>query len=236
MLENTNRAGTIVVPGEILDETGRSKPGSGTYRRDGRLYAKRMGLKSEREGEISIVALGGVYDPAPGDLVVGVVIEHGPSNWLLDINAPYPAPLHVSEVPWKVGFAETSEFMAFGDAVLCKIMFVDETKKIQVTMNDRNLRKLEGGALIEVAPSRVPRVIGKNGTMVNLIKKYTDVWMFVGQNGRIWLNGEPEGVATAIEVIKKIEREAHIPGLTDRVTELLKARTGKELPDDGEEE
>jgi exosome complex component RRP4 len=235
MTEQENDVGAIVVPGELLDESGRLKPGSGTYRRDGRLYAKRMGLKSERGGEVSIIALGGIYDPAPGDLVVGIVMEHGPSNWLLDINAPYPAPLHVSEVPWKVGFAETAQFMAFGDAVLCKIMFVDETKKIQVTMNDRNLRKLEGGALIEVAPSRVPRVIGKSGSMVNLIKKYTDVWMFVGQNGRIWLNGEPDGVNTAIEAIRKIEREAHIPGLTDRITELLRARTGKTLSDEGDE-
>lgn len=226
---------TIAVPGDLLDDTGEFKGGSGTYTREDRLYAKRMGIKSVRDKEISIVALGGVYDPAPGDLVIGIVLEHGPSNWLLDINAPYPAPMHVNEVPWKVGFAETSEFLEAGDAVLCKVLFVDEMKKIQATMNDRNLRKLEGGALIEVEPSRVPRVIGRGGSMLNMIKKFTDVWLFVGQNGRIWLGGEEESVALAIEAIRKIERESHIQGLTERMKAFLEERTGKTISDDEEE-
>jgi exosome complex component RRP4 len=235
MSEQSETAG-IVVPGDLLDDTGEYKSGSGTYTRDGRLYAKRMGIKSMRDDEISIVALGGVYDPVPGDLVIGIVLEHGPSNWLLDINAPYPAPMHVNEVPWKVGFGETSEFLESGDAVLCKILFVDELKKIQATMNDRNLRKLEGGALIEVQPSRVPRIIGRKGSMLNTLKKYTDVWLFVGQNGRIWLGGEEESVAIAIEAIRKIERESHIQGLTDRIKAFLEQRTGRKISDDDEEE
>lgn len=234
MTEQSETA-TIAVPGDLLDDTGEYKGGSGTYTRDDRLYAKRMGIKSVREQEISIVALGGVYDPAPGDLVIGIVLEHGPSNWLLDINAPYPAPMHVNEVPWKVGFAETSEFLEAGDAVLCKVLFVDEMKKIQATMNDRNLRKLEGGALIEVEPSRVPRVIGRGGSMLNMIKKFTDVWLFVGQNGRIWLGGEEESVAVAIEAIRKIERESHIQGLTERMKAFLEERTGKKISDEEEE-
>ncbi len=234
MTEQSETA-TIAVPGDLLDDTGEYKGGSGTYTRDDRLYAKRMGIKSVRDQEISIVALGGVYDPAPGDLVIGIVLEHGPSNWLLDINAPYPAPMHVNEVPWKVGFAETSEFLEAGDAVLCKVLFVDEMKKIQATMNDRNLRKLEGGALIEVEPSRVPRVIGRGGSMLNMIKKFTDVWLFVGQNGRIWLGGEEESVAVAIEAIRKIERESHIQGLTERMKAFLEERTGKKISDEEEE-
>lgn len=235
-MNETNETAGIAIPGDLLDDSGEFKSGSGTYTREGRLYAKRMGIKSVRENEISIVALGGVYDPVPGDLVIGIVLEHGPSNWLLDINAPYPAPMHVNEVPWKVGFAETSEFLEAGDAVLCKILFVDEMKKIQATMNDRNLRKLEGGALIEVEPSRVPRIIGRGGSMLNLIKKYTDVWLFVGQNGRIWLGGEEESVAIAIEAIRKIERESHIQGLTDRMKAFLAERTGRTISEDDEEE
>ena len=234
MHTQTGSASTIVVPGDLLDESGRVRPGEGTYRRDGRIYAKRMGLKSLDRDEVSIVALGGVYDPRPGDLVIGVVLEHGTSNWLVDVNGPYPAPLHVNEVPWKVGFAETGQFLETGDSILCKILFVDEAKKVQVTMNDRNLRKLQGGSLLEIQPSRVPRVIGHNGSMINLIKKYTDVWLFVGQNGRIWLNGEPEMVAVATEAVRKIEKEAHIAGLTDRMKDFLSQRTGR-TPSDEEE-
>lgn len=227
---------SIVIPGDLLDDTGKLKPGPGTYRQDSAIYAKRMGLKSRRGDEMSIVPLGGVYDPAPGDLVIGIVTDHGTSNWMIDVNGPYPAPLHVNEVPWKVGFAETGQFLESGDAILCKILFVDEAKKVQVTMNDRNLRKLQDGVLLEVAPSRVPRVIGRNGSMINLIKKYTDVWLFVGQNGRIWLNGEPEAMDTARAAVRKIEHEAHIPGLTDRVKAFLQEKTGRTLSDEEEEE
>lgn len=236
MTKNRSESAAIVIPGDELGDTDSFTPGEGTYARSGHIYAKRMGLKQMRKDEIAIVALGGVYDPLPGDLVIAIILENGPSNWLVDINAPYPAPLHVNEVPWKVGFAETAKFLAHGDAILCKILFVDESKKVQVTMNDRNLRKLQGGSLITVAPSRVPRVIGRGGSMINLIKKYTDVWLFVGQNGRIWLNGEQKDIDVATEAIRKIEREAHIPGLTDRVKAFLQEKTGRTLSDEEEEE
>ena len=216
-MEDESQSTTIVIPGELMDATGRKKPGPGTYRRDGQIFAKRMGLRSDRADEVSILPLGGVYDPVSGDLVIGVVIEHGPSNWLTDINGPYPAPLSKN-----------------CDTILCKILYVDESKKIQVTMNDRNLRKLTGGILLDVEPSRVARIIGKNGSMINLIKRHTDVWLFVGQNGRIWLNGEPEGIKIATDAVRKIEREAHIPGLTDRMKAYLSDRTGRTLSDTDE--
>ncbi|MBW3581895.1 MAG: RNA-binding protein, partial [Euryarchaeota archaeon] len=158
-----------------------------------------------------------------------------PSSWFLDINAPYQAPMHVSEVPWEVGFAETSKFLEAGEAILCKVLFVDEAKKVQATMKDRNLRKLTGGVIIDVAPSKVARIIGKNGSMLELVKKYTDVWLFVGQNGRIWMNGEQEGVQTATQVFRMIEREAHIPGLTERVKAFLAEKTGRTLDEEEEE-
>ena len=42
--------------------------------------------------------------------------------------------------------------------------------------------------------------------------------IFVAQNGRIWLKGKThEHEHLLVEVIQKIEREAHTTGLTDRV-------------------
>lgn len=223
----------LVLPGDpVADEGEGAEPGRNVYRRDGGLYAGVLGIKRRKGKHIDVVPLGGVYDPAVGDLVIGIVMQHGPSNWLIDINAPYPAPMHVNEVPWDVGFAETSEYLEAGDTILCKILFVDEAKKIQVTMKDRNLRKLTGGVMLNIEPSRVARVIGKSGSMINLIKRYTDVWLFVGQNGRIWLNGDDDGIAVAKDAIRKIEREAHIPGLTDRIREYLQDRTGRTIDEE----
>ena len=58
--------------------------------------------------------------------------------------------------------------------------------------------------------------------MVNLIKEYTDTRIVIGQNGLIWIEGTPENILRATAAIKKIEREAHTTGLTDRMTEYLK--------------
>ncbi len=90
----------------------------------------------------------------------------GPSNWLIDINSPYPAPLHVNEVPWRVEFGDTSRYLNVGDTILAKVLMVDETKRVQVTMKEQGLRKLQGGQVIEISHSKVPRVIGKGGSMI----------------------------------------------------------------------
>lgn len=218
----------VVVPGDVIElPNPRLKPGPGTYTREGKVFAARLGILAERQGQLAVIPLSGVYVPRGGDLVIGIVTEVGPSNWLLNINAPYPAPMHSSETPWKIEFGETAEYLKAGDAALCKILFVDETKKTQVTMKDPNARKLEGGQIIEIQPSKVARVIGKTGSMITLIKKYTGVWMFVGQNGRIWLNGEMPAIQTAINAIRYIEEEAHKTGLTEKVNAFLQNATGR---------
>jgi exosome complex component RRP4 len=226
--ETSKARSRVVVPGDLLDGTGKAKPGSYTYITDGKIYAGRLGILREGGGFLNIIPLSGVYNPAPGDVIIGIVQELGPSNWMVDINAPYPAPMHASETPWDVEFGETAEFLRAGDTILCKVLFVDETKKVQVTMKDPSLRKLEGGQVLEIDASRVARVIGKQGSMVATIKKYTDVWMFVGQNGRIWVNGEMPMIQAAIDAIRLIESEAHKPGLTQKVESFLKEATGRD--------
>ncbi len=63
---------------------------------------------------MGVVPLSGQYMPERGDMVVGKIEDVSASNWLVDINAPYPAPLHVNEVPWRVEFGETRKFMVPG--------------------------------------------------------------------------------------------------------------------------
>lgn len=217
----------IVVPGDLIQLPPRTKAGPGTYTVQGNVYACRMGIVAERQGQVGVIPLSGVYMPRGGDLIIGIVTEVGPSNWLMDINGPYPAPMHTSETPWKIEFGETGEYLKAGEAVLCKVLFVDETKRTQVTMKEPNLRKLQGGQIIEIQPSKVARVIGKTGSMIALIKQFTDVWMFVGQNGRIWINGEPESIRVAIRAIHFIEEEAHKTGLTERMKAFLQEATGR---------
>lgn len=215
----------VVVPGELLAISSK-KAGVGTYSEGGKIFASQLGIKTVRPDSISVVPLAGQYIPVTGDLVVGKIVDVGASNWLVDINSPYPSPLHVNEVPWRVEFGETRKFMTVGDIVLLMIVGVDETKRIRVSMQEHGLRKLTGGMVMEVSPSKVPRVIGKNGSMIQMLKNMTSCRIYVGQNGRIWIDGELDSIVRAVQAIRMIEDEAHSQGLTEKVKALLERSSG----------
>ncbi|OGS52165.1 MAG: RNA-binding protein [Euryarchaeota archaeon RBG_13_61_15] len=216
----------IVVPGDLLDTTG-MEAGPGTFEEQGKVFAAQLGIKSIRQHMVSVVPLAGQYIPNRGDLVIGKIMDVSSSNWLVDINSPYPSPLHVNEVPWRVEFGETRKFMTVGDVVLLKIVDVNEVMRVQVSMKDHGLRKLTGGMVLEVSPMKVPRVIGKNGSMIQMLKNSTGCRIYVGQNGRIWIDGELDNIIRAVKAITLIEDQAHNLGLTEKVKKLLEETSGK---------
>jgi exosome complex component RRP4 len=85
------------------------------------------------------------------------------------------------------------------------------------------------GRIIDVTPSKVPRLIGRSGSMIAMLKNETNCNIFVGQNGRIWLTGKDKGMDMAVKAIFKIERESHIPGLTDRMIMFFKDEKHKPI-------
>lgn len=227
---NARPSREIVVPGDVLSTRG-EKGGDNTYERDGKLYAAILGVKNYSQNGISVMPIGGVYMPSTGDTVIGIINDIAASNWMVDISAPYPAPLHVNEVPWKVEFGDTYKYLNVGDAVLLKILMVDESKKIQVTMNDSGLRKLDGGMIVDVPYCKVSRIIGKSGSMIQMLKNMTDCRIFIGQNGRIWIDGDDENAEVAADAIRYIEENSQKGNLTEKVKALIEER----LPGAGEE-
>lgn len=212
----------VVIPSQLLGDIKTKKAGRGTFIENGKIYAETIGVLSNNSEYINVIPLEGRYDAVKGDFVIGIVEEPLASSWLVDIKAPYPALLHVNEVPWDVEFNETEKFLNKGDSIMAKVLQVDLEKKLQITLNDRNLYKIKGGHIIDVEPSKVPRVIGKKGSMISLLKKYTRCRIFVGQNGRIWISGDDEGIRKVIQTIKKIEKESLSYGLTNKIEEMLK--------------
>jgi len=192
------------------------------------VYASLLGIQAEHEGYVDIIPLGGRYIPQADDEVVGQVVDVGPSHWLIDLNSPYPAPLHATESPWRVEFGETSKFMNVGDACIVRVTTVDETKRVQVTMRDRDLQRLTGGQIVEISHAKVPRVIGKGGSMISMIKSFTHTEGFVGQNGRIWIDGKVDDIMNAVRAIRMIEEYAQSLGLTEAVKAQLEGVYGKQ--------
>jgi len=218
----TDEKREIVIPSQLLGETKDKKAGDGTFVEDGKIYSSLFGVLNIRQQFINVVPLKGRYEPSERDFVIGIVDMALSSSWLVDINAPYPALLHVNEVPWDVEFGETERYLNNGDCIMAKVLQIDQEKKLQITLNDRNLYKIKGGLLIDVEPSKVPRIIGKRGSMISLIKQYTKCRIFVGQNGRVWIDGDQQGIKKVISTIRQIERESLSYGLTSKIEEMLK--------------
>lgn len=212
----------IVIPSQLLGDANNIKAGRGTFVENGKIFAEILGILNKNEKYINVTPLKGRYDPIEKDFVIGIVEEAMSSSWLVDINAAYPALLHVNEVPWDVDFGETERYLNFGDCIMAKVLQVDQEKKLQITLKDRNLYKIKGGQIINVEPSKVPRIIGKKGSMISILKKYTKCRIFVGQNGRIWVDGDDDGIKKVINTIDMIENEALSYGLTNKIEELLK--------------
>ncbi len=217
-----NETRQIVIPSQLLGDIKSKKAGQGTFVENGKIYSEILGVLSADSEHINVIPLRGRYDPIQGDFIIGIVTEAMSSSWLVDINAAYPALLHVNEVPWDVEFGETEQYLNAGDTVMAKVLQVDQEKKLQITLKDRNLYKVKGGTIMVVEPSKVPRIIGKKASMISIIKQYTRCRLFVGQNGRIWIDGEGPDVQKAIEIIELIQKEALSYGLTNRIETLLK--------------
>src|SRR3989442_2161323 len=110
---------TIVIPGEAVGGPG-LKPGPGTYSEGGQVFAAHLGIRNEHEGLVSVIPLNGRYIPQRGDAVIGEVVDQGPSHWLVDINSPYPAPLHATESPWRAEVGGTARGPEVGGVTMAR--------------------------------------------------------------------------------------------------------------------
>ena len=214
----------IVVPGELLAEGG-YKPGEGTFREGNCIYSSVVGLVEAKGKVVQVVAFEGAYIPKVGDVVIGKVIDVKMTSWRIDINSPYQATMHPVNIferrmdPLK---EDLRRYFDVGDTLVAKIMAFDRTRAPLLTTKERGLGKLQGGYLVNILPTKIPRLIGRKGSMINMIKKETGCQIVIGQNGVIWVSGKSfEDEERVIKAIRQIEREAHTSGLTDRVRELI---------------
>lgn len=224
----------IAVPGEVLATGMDYLPGQGTYRQDEAIHASKYGLASIDGRAIKIIPISGKYAPKSGDTIIGKVVELLMSGWRVETNSAYLAMLGMKEATSEFipHGADLRRYYDIGEYVVCKITNVTSQKLIDLTMKGPGLRKLEGGRILKVNTNKVPRIIGKKGSMVSMIKQATDCKIIVGQNGIVWILGDkPENELLAVETIKKIEEESHISGLTDKIKAFLEEKTGKKLED-----
>ena len=212
----------VVIPGEKIEQVKGKKLGKGVYSEGESVYSQLTGIPRINETEISVIPLSGVYIPTLGDRAIGIIESVEISGWMVDVNSPYNSFLPVSEAVdefFDMARTDISKFFDVNDIIFCKVSKVTKNKTVQVSLRDPMARKLHGGVIIKVTPSKIPRIIGKAGSMISLIKTKTQCDIFTGQNGVIWLRGENK--AKAIEAILTIEKESHATGLTEKITSML---------------
>jgi len=213
----------IVVPGEEIAEGMDYLPGPGSYREGEHIVASTLGMLNIRGRALRIIPLTGKYIPKKGDILVGQVIDILFGGWRIETNSAYPAMLSMKDATSEYinRGADLTKYFTFGDYVAAKITNVTSQKLVDLSLRGPGLRKLTGGKVFTVSPNKVPRIIGKDGSMVSMIKQATGCNIVVGQNGVIWVQGTPESESLVVEISRKIEAESHISGLTNRIKDFL---------------
>lgn len=218
----------FVIPGDKLVETMDYLPGRNCFRQGDGIFSKNIGLFSVSGRVVSVIPLSGIYIAKSGDMVIGEVTEIQNNGWIVNVNSLTDAFLPLSGTREYIDSkADLSRYFAIGDVLYAKINHASQNS-IHLSMDDSRARKLHSGRIIKVSSSKVPRLIGKQGSMILLIKGRTGCRISVGQNGFVWLEGEKEDVA--IRAIDLVQKESYIGGLTDKVSEFFNNELGAAKP------
>lgn len=214
----------IVVPGEELCEGEGFVHGKNIYKKDNKLFAGMLGMVRVEKDIIKIIPLSGKYMPKEEDRVIGKVVDVLMSGWRFEINSAYSAVLPLKEAgsDFIPKGADLTKYFDFDDYVVAQITNVTTQNLVDLSTRGPGLKKLRGGRVIKVNPTKVPRIIGKDASMVKLLKDATGCDIQVGQNGLVWVSGDPEKEVLVINTIKKIEKESHTQGLTENIEAFLK--------------
>ena len=225
----------IVIPGETIVSGEEYLPGEWTKREGKNIVALRFGLADKSGRLIRIIPLSGTYMPRKGNVVIGKVLDITFNGWILDIGAPYPSFLPAIEASRFVNKNDLSECYDIGDMIAVKVFSI-KRKGIDLTAKGRNLGKIEGGMIIQINSNKVPRVIGKEGSMINLIKNESNCDITVGQNGLIWLRGRNvKDELFAEKAILFVTEKSFIEGLTEKTKEWLEREKKSEKKEIKEE-
>ena len=224
----------LVIPGQILADD-EYYSGRGTFKENGKVCSSLMGLVSLRNKKLRVIPLKSKYVPKKGDVVIGKINDVRFSMWDVDINSPYSGILPAFEVFGREK-KELNKVFDVGDVLFLRVVDVDEIKKAKLGLKGRGMGKFKGGIIVDIAPTKVPRLIGKKGSMINMIKDKTNCKIVVGQNGLVWVKGDEDMEQLTRDIIHLIEAEAHTSGLTNKIKNKLYLAIDGELPPEEVEE
>jgi len=216
-----------VIPGDVIT-TGPFRPEQNVILEGDKIISTTIGISEIYDDSVRVLTLTGKYIPKIDDLVIGKINSHTSLSWELDINSCYVGFLPAQDVfgrDFSAHADELSSKLKTGDLVAARIANFDRTRDPLVTISDRDLGKIDSGVLVKISPSKVPRLIGKKGSMIQMIEMATDAAVTIGQNGWVVISCEsPEGLLKAKKAIEMVNEKAHVANLTDQIKEMLQIK------------
>ena len=213
-----------VIPGDLVT-TGPFRPEQNVILEGDKIISTTIGISEIYDDSVKVITLTGKYLPKIDDLVIGKVNSHTSLSWELDINSCYVGFLPAQDVfgrDFSAHADELSSKLKTGDLVAARIANFDRTRDPLVTISDRDLGKIDSGTLVKISPSKVPRLIGKKGSMIQMIEMATNAAVTIGQNGWVVVSCDTaEGLLKAKKAIEMVNEKAHIVNLTDQIKEML---------------
>lgn len=215
-----------MIPGDVVT-VGSFRPEQNVILEGDKIISTTVGISEIYNDSVKVISLTGKYMPKVSDLVIGKVISHNSLSWELDINSCYVGFLPAQDVFGRNFSSHVDDLtskLKSGDLVATRIVNFDRTRDPLVTISDRDLGKIDSGDLIEISPSKVPRLIGKRGTMIQTIEMATSAVITIGQNGWIVVSCESsEGLLKAKKAIQMVNEKAHVANLTEQVKNMLES-------------
>ena len=216
-----------VIPGDLIT-TGPFRPEQNVILEGDKIISTTIGISEIYDDSVRVLTLTGKYIPKIDDLVIGKINSHTSLSWELDINSCYVGFLPAQDVfgrDFSAHADELSSKLKTGDLVAARIANFDRTRDPLVTISDRDLGKIDSGVLVKISPSKVPRLIGKKGSMIQMIEMATDAAVTIGQNGWVVISCESsEGLLKAKKAIEMVNEKAHVANLTDQIKDMLQIK------------
>ena len=213
-----------VIPGDKIVD-GNFRPLMNVIRIGDSIISTRIGIAEAGRDGIKVIPLSGVYIPRVNDIVIGKIVDRSSLSWDVDINSCFSAHLPAQDVfgrDFSPARDDMNRELATGDLITARIIAFDRTRDPMITVQDRDLGKIPRGESLKISATRVPRLIGKRGSMIQTIEQATQTRVIIGQNGVVVVTGRSKGgIELAVKAIKMVEEEAHTSNLTQRIKVLL---------------
>ena len=214
----------FVIPGDVII-TGSYTPEQNVILDGDKIMSTAIGFYEIEDNRVNVIPLTGLYTPKIDDLIIGKVVSHSALSWDVNINSYYTGMLPASDIfgrDYSPSKDDLSLKLCVGDIISTRIINAGGSRGPLLSISGQNLGKIDSGELVKISPAKIPRLIGKHGSMIQTIESSTNATITIGQNGLIVVSSnETNGLLKALAAIRMVEEQAHLADLTDKVKKML---------------